>query len=946
MPKNKTKIELQIELEDTKKKVLELEDRLKKIDNSDQVFATIFRASPSQMALTDQITGRYVEVNDAFINSLGFTRDEVIGKTATELNLFFDSVQRQDLLLRAREQGFLRNEHVLVRTKSGEVRHGIFSAEFINMDERKLLLTVMNDVTERLQAEERWQFALEGADEGVWDWDPQTNKVYYSKHWKSILGYEENEIGNTLDEWSRRVHPDDLPKVMEEVNRHFSGITPVYVSEHRIRCKDGAYKWILDSGKVMVWSADKKPLRVIGTHRDISTRKNIEAALRENEQRFSRMFHANPAVQLIIRFEDGVVLDVNESFCQQTGFERHELVGRAMRELDLWQDPLKQKWMIEELRENGKIYSVELDFWTKTRDSRTMLLSFDLIELGGVLSILTTGVDITSRKKAEQALVASEKKLKSLLNSQSHFVIRVNLEGRYTYHNAQFEKEFGWFYEPEGIHNQYVLNSVCAYHHKRVEEVVANCISQPGRVYSVEVDKPAREGGVRTTLWEFICLTDENDQPFEIQCMGVEITQRKQLEQELEVEAVRRRILFEEAPDGVLVIDTQTAGFLEFNAMAHKQLGYTREEFAKLHIFDVEVQETAEETRAHIEEVIQNGRSDFETLQRTKQGEIRHVHVTAMLVNILGKPVYYCIWRDVTESRRLESNLQKSEERYRIISDTVTDYAFSAGAAGNGDYVMDWVSGAFETITGYTFDEFVACGGWRARLHPDDRLVDDEARRELLANRKAVSEVRIFHKDGREVYLRVFARPLWDEKENRLKAVYGAVQNITERKQAEQSVRESQKRLRSLLEISQAMSASMEMKPILQKIVENATDLLKLDSGAIYTLKDGELFLEVTTPPLPSEFPDELRRARVTDHPHIQAAITSGSAIILPDATAQELSGAEKVVVESRGLRSIVYVPLMISERAIGALIIASVNKLRVFQAEEIALFTGFSGQA
>ncbi|HNB37071.1 MAG TPA: PAS domain S-box protein, partial [Anaerolineales bacterium] len=566
MPKNKTKIELQIELEDTKKKVLELEDRLKKIDNSDQVFATIFRASPSQMALTDQITGRYVEVNDAFINSLGFTRDEVIGKTATELNLFFDSVQRQDLLLRAREQGFLRNEHVLVRTKSGEVRHGIFSAEFINMDERKLLLTVMNDVTERLQAEERWQFALEGADEGVWDWDPQTNKVYYSKHWKSILGYEENEIGNTLDEWSRRVHPDDLPKVMEEVNRHFSGITPVYVSEHRIRCKDGAYKWILDSGKVMVWSADKKPLRVIGTHRDISTRKNIEAALRENEQRFSRMFHANPAVQLIIRLEDGVVLDVNESFCQQTGFERHELVGRAMRELDLWQDPLKQKWMIEELRENGKIYSVELDFWTKTRDSRTMLLSFDLIELGGVLSILTTGVDITSRKKAEQALVASEKKLKSLLNSQSHFVIRVNLEGRYTYHNAQFEKEFGWFYEPEGIHNQYVLNSVCAYHHKRVEEVVANCISQPGRVYSVEVDKPAREGGVRTTLWEFICLTDENDQPFEIQCMGVEITQRKQLEQELEVEAVRRRILFEEAPDGVLVIDTQTAGFLEFNA--------------------------------------------------------------------------------------------------------------------------------------------------------------------------------------------------------------------------------------------------------------------------------------------------------------------------------------------------------------------------------------------
>ena len=163
---------------------------------------------------------------------------------------------------------------------------------------------------------------------------------------------------------------------------------------------------------------------------------------------------------------------------------------------------------------------------------------------------------------------------------------------------------------------------------------------------------------------------------------------------------------------------------------------------------------------------------------------------------------------------------------------------------------------------------------------------------------------------------------------------------------AEAAQRESEHRLRVMLEISQAMSASFELGAVLQKIVENAVGVLKLDSGAIYTLEGDELYLEATTPPLPPGFPDELRRARVTEHPHISAAIASGITVILPDTIATELSDAERVAAASRGLRSIAYIPLMISDRAIGVLIIASVHRLRTFTDEEIALYTGFAGQA
>ena len=104
------------------------------------------------------------------------------------------------------------------------------------------------------ESEERWQFALEGAGDGVWDWNAQTNRVFFSRQWKTMLGFEEHEIGDTLEEWDKRVHPEDYEYVYAEINKHFTGQSPMYMSEHRVQCKDGTYKWILDRGKVIRWT--------------------------------------------------------------------------------------------------------------------------------------------------------------------------------------------------------------------------------------------------------------------------------------------------------------------------------------------------------------------------------------------------------------------------------------------------------------------------------------------------------------------------------------------------------------------------------------------------------------------------------------------------------------------------------------------------------------------
>lgn len=142
------------------------------------------------------------------------------------------------------------------------------------------------------------------------------------------------------------------------------------------------------------------------------------------------------------------------------------------------------------------------------------------------------------------------------------------------------------------------------------------------------------------------------------QGLQVELAERKRTEQALLQTEKRYRTLFEQSPDGILLIDPETELPIVFNTAAHHQLGYSRDEFARLRIADYEVIEKPEVTQAHIEKIIQEGRDDFETGHRTKQGEIRNVHVTVQTIELAGRPVLNCIFRDITERKRAEEELR------------------------------------------------------------------------------------------------------------------------------------------------------------------------------------------------------------------------------------------------------------------------------------------------
>lgn len=172
------------------------------------------------------------------------------------------------------------------------------------------------------ESEARWNFAVEGSGDGVWDWRLDTGELYVSARWREMLGYAPDTLAATAAERESLIHPEDLPAVKARVARHLDGQSPHYLSEHRVRHSDGHYLWVLERGKVVAFGPQGKALRLIGTQADITQRKQAE-----EERRLWANIFADSTEGIVITDAANRIVSANRAFERITGYPLAELVG-------------------------------------------------------------------------------------------------------------------------------------------------------------------------------------------------------------------------------------------------------------------------------------------------------------------------------------------------------------------------------------------------------------------------------------------------------------------------------------------------------------------------------------------------------------------------------------------------------------------------------------------
>lgn len=262
-----------------------------RLARSEQQFRSLFESAPDAMLVTD-LTGRIQSSNSRAQALFGYSAEELTGQPVEILiphSFHATHAGHVSAYAQVPRHRDLHSELELYgRRRDGSEFPAEVSLSPLQTGEGTRVVSTVRDITERKRAmqalrdsEQRWQFALEGARDGVWDWNLRTNEVFFSRQWKRMLGFEEDEIANRLEEWDQRVHPDDKAQTYADIQRHLDGNAPFYQNEHRVLCKDGGYKWILDRGMVVERDAEGKATRIIGTHTDISERKQTEQTIRE-----------------------------------------------------------------------------------------------------------------------------------------------------------------------------------------------------------------------------------------------------------------------------------------------------------------------------------------------------------------------------------------------------------------------------------------------------------------------------------------------------------------------------------------------------------------------------------------------------------------------------------------------------------------------------------------
>jgi len=543
--------------------------------------------------ISTDIEGRIVRINPVAEGLAGWDREDAIGKPIQKVFNIVNAKTRKkvenpvDKVLEEGKIVGLANHTVLI-AKDGSEYQIADSAAPIKDDKEDItgVVLVFRDVTEKYkiqeklkQNEERLKLAMDAGEHGFWDWDLDTDEVYFSPQYYKILGYEPGELPMTKETWINLMHPEDRKTVVPKIDKYVKNAEP-YEEEFRLKSKDGSYKWISGKGKSFEIDEDGTSHRAIGTHEDITERKEVKKELLTEKKLFNSIMSLTPD---LVYFKDDQHLfwRINQAYTNLFGLDKEEMIGKTTE--DFW--PEAEEVMKDERKAlNGEpVVDREREVTLPNGEKRWYSIhKFPRWDAdGNVIGFLGMDRDITERKQKEKQIQNQKQRLTNIIEGADIGTWEWNVQTGETIFNEKWAEMLGYTLEeilPTTVETweKYIHPDDL----ERAKKMLDKHFNEEINQYKMEIRMRHKD-----SHWVWIqeqgkvITWTEDDKPEWVYGTHQNITERKKAEKALKESEKRYKAIFENTGTSTLIIEKDKTISM-VNREFEELSGYTKEEVA------------------------------------------------------------------------------------------------------------------------------------------------------------------------------------------------------------------------------------------------------------------------------------------------------------------------------------------------------------------------------
>lgn len=780
------------DITDRKQMEIELTNAKERAEESNSKFRNYVENAPDGVFVTNEF-GIFLEVNPAATSITGFSKEDLLTMSIKDLaapDILEATLVQLHLLL---ETGLVKEDAKFIH-KNGEIRW--MSVEAVKLSEHQIIAFV-KDITESKQAaeeikksKERFELIANATNDGLWDWNTETNKVWGNEMHQQLYGLTLADPVPNYEAWVQRIHPNDRERIVTALENAKDSGAKSHIDEYRF-CSENA-GWMNVYGRTLIQRNEEgKPVRLIGSMIDISVRKKTEDELLKSKQQFQSLVENISGVYWVNDLETYQTLYISPSY--------ETIWGRKSE--DLYNNPAD---FINAVHPDDKPLLYEAH--KNIIHTSVMNISYRIVRPDGAIRWISakTNVvvnaegrrieygyaeDVTESKKAEEALQNAEKRLQFLLSSTPAVIYSSHVEFPFaaTFISENIIEQTGYKQEDFMDDPNFWSDHI---HPEDKQRVLADLVHLFESGYHTHEYRFRLKNG--NYLWmydELKLIFDDTGKPLEVVGYWINIDERKQAEEAIKASEEKYRTLVEQASDAILIADNK-GRFMAVNTSLCKLSQYSENELLHMTLSDLAITDHFLENSVTFKELKEGKTVISERIAKGKKGKALHVEINAKLLTD-GRLLAFV--RDIAERKKNQRALAESENRLRSIYNAEPECIKLLGPKGE---LMEMNPAGLSMIEADGLEQVKGKSVLGIVNEPYQKLFQDLIKN-CFKGKPGTLEFEITTLKGTVRWLDTHAVPLKDTK-GKIISLLGVTRDITESKKTREKIKNTTEQLRQL----------------------------------------------------------------------------------------------------------------------------------------------------